>query len=237
MSDEENQLVAILSKLHFIGQRLIHTNFVLDQRAEKTPKMLEKSPENAQDAEEIGKSMIESSIVGNSLLYEIIVNLFNLIEAQKELRPHLERKNLQQLEDALDDAWRCIKENEELIKKSRNLFVAHGKLSGKTEVTMFDDLGKEPADVGRSLYKASHCAAIYIQGIIRNVPEYYKAIRQIQAKTTEKPQPQLQDYLNSKYEANEILKKTKAKLAAGNFELDIVLDVCFGDCPDPPEST
>jgi len=70
----------------------------------------------------------EWAVKKNNLLYGIIVNLFNLIEAQKELCPHLERNSLQQLEGALDDAWCCIKGSEELIKKSRNLFAAHGKL-------------------------------------------------------------------------------------------------------------
>lgn len=226
-SNGRQRYLAILGKLHIIGNRLIHANLVYDVRVHQTLRMSTITIENEQQASEMDKEFHSFIIIGNCLLDRIIINLYNLIEVHKELLPQLTDNGLESLEEALSDAWCEIQNNEKLVGKLRNLIVAHGQLFGKNDLTVFDDLEQSQVCLVKTLYKMSHCAGIYVQGIINNVPEYTDAFQLLQNKIKNEPPPQPLDYLSSKIDAEKILQKSQKKLKAGDFKANLTLDVHF----------
>lgn len=227
MNNNRQHYLAILGRLHIIGNRLIQTNLVHDVRVQQTIRMSNIIIENERQASEMDKEFNSFIIIGNCLLDRIIINLYNLIEAHNELLPHLIDNGLGSLEEALSDAWCEIENNKELVRKLRNLIVAHGQLFGKNDLTVFGDLGQSQTCLVKTLYKMSHCAGIYVQGIINNVPEHTDAFHLLQNKIKNEPPPQPQDYLNSKIDAGKILQQTQKKLTVGNFKANLTLDVHF----------
>lgn len=217
----------VLARLHVIGIRLQHTNFTLKEYANGylyNPTFLQRAP-TPKELEEINKRIFRDVVSLTALFERLVINLYNLVEAHKELEKYLIPKDLNKTENVLSDCWKIIEDNEELIRRWRNEILTHGTTWNKEEVFAITEITTDTFKAQKDIYLCSGYAVIYIQSMLKNVAEYKEVFGIIQKKHANISQLNYMDYLKTQPKVNDMLDQVKQKLKDAGLKSDITLDL------------
>lgn len=227
LSESVENYKVLIARMHSVGIRLQHTNFALKEYAKEflySPTFLEREP-TPEEIQEINKKIFRTVVSLTSLFERLVINLYNLIEIHQELEKYLEPKNLERIEKLLADCWQFIKNQEELIRKWRNNILAHGTTWNKEEIFAITEITKDTFKAQKDIYLCSGYAIIYIQSMLKNMPEYQEVFQTIKKKHESIPQFNYKDYLQTQPQVNDMLEKIKGKLKDAGLNSELLLDM------------
>jgi len=224
MAEEINNFHSVLVRLHTVGIRLQHTNFVLDEYANFFMKgfFLDHEP-SIDEQKQLNKMVFQNQVVLTALFERLVINLYNLKEAHGEFKGYIQSKGLEGLEKSLEDCWNPIEDQCELIAKWRNQILAHGKTWNKDIIFAITDITTDTFEARQIIHLCAAYAVIYTQGITKNIPDYQEALKAFIGKHQDIPNFNYKDYLKLKPQIEKILEESKSRLQRDGFNSDIEL--------------
>lgn len=210
-----------LIRYHVVGQRLVYSNFVLDQLAPKLdPAKIQTIFTNQKEAEAYGLQIYQDTLTTRICFDFNVVQLYSLLEVHDEIIPHLNTDPRKDLEKYLKDAWEQVEKQKDRICKWRNNFVAHGKSFAKDgSFITVPDLDPDYLQGQIDLFQASKCAVIYIHGFLINTTEYQPALATYVSQVDSMKKLYSTSYL--KIDVDPILQQIKQKLKQNKLNDDI----------------